>query len=96
MRMRKDPSGQKHMEIPPGHPYIQGIQSPEDKGYPKCVWRIRLYQQPDMDTFLQKEDRKTFLDFMKRLDQKYDDSIRQIFLVLDNVSIHKSNKVKET
>ena len=39
---------------------------------------------------------KQFLDFIKRVDQKYDSSVKQIFLVLDNVSIHKSNKVKQT
>jgi hypothetical protein len=39
---------------------------------------------------------KQFLDFVKRVDQKYDFSIKQIFLVLDTASIHKSNKVKET
>lgn len=39
---------------------------------------------------------KQFLDFIKRVDQKYDSNIKQIFLILDNVSIHKSNKVKET
>ncbi len=40
---------------------------------------------------------KQFLDFIKRVDQKYDNgNIKQIFLKLDNVSIHKSNKVKET
>jgi transposase len=39
---------------------------------------------------------KQFLDFIKRVDQKYDSRIKQIFLVLDNSSIHKSNKVKET
>jgi hypothetical protein len=40
---------------------------------------------------------KQFLDFIKRVDpQKYDDNIRQIFLVLYNISIHKSNKVKQT
>ena len=39
---------------------------------------------------------KQFLDFIERVDQKYDSNIKQIFLVLDNVSIHKSNKVKET
>jgi transposase len=38
---------------------------------------------------------KQFLDFIKLVDQKYDHTIKQIFLVLDNVSIHKSNKVKE-
>ena len=39
---------------------------------------------------------KQFLDFIKKIDQKYDDNVRQIFLVLDNASIHKSNKVRET
>ena len=39
---------------------------------------------------------KQFLDFIKRVDQKYDDNIKQIFLILDNASIHKSNKVKQT
>lgn len=39
---------------------------------------------------------KQFLDFIKRVDRKYDDSIKRIFLVLDNVSTHKSNKVKQT
>lgn len=39
---------------------------------------------------------KQFLDFIQRVDQKYDDSIKQIFMILDNVSIHRSNKVKET
>ena len=42
-----------------------------------------------------KKTGKQFLDFTKRVDQKYDDSIKQIFLVLDNASIHKSNKVKQ-
>jgi transposase len=52
-----------------------------------------------VDTFLPTKTGKQFLDFIKRrVDQKYDDSnIKQIFLVLDNISIHKSNnKVKET
>ena len=39
---------------------------------------------------------KQFLDFIKRVDQKYDSSIKQIFLILDNSSIHKSNNVKQT
>jgi transposase len=38
---------------------------------------------------------KQFLDFINRVDQKYDDSIKKIFLILDNSSIHKSNIVKE-
>jgi len=39
--------------------------------------------------------RKQFLDFIKRVDRKYDNTIKQIFLVLDNASIHKSKIVKE-
>jgi hypothetical protein len=40
---------------------------------------------------------KQHLDFIERMDQKYDPSVKQIFLVLDNVSIHNSNnKVKQT
>ncbi|MGD9535544.1 MAG: transposase [Candidatus Nitrosocosmicus sp.] len=53
----------------------------------------------DVDARLHTKQNKTgkqFLVFIKRIDQKYDNSIKQIFLVLDNVSIHKSNKVKET
>ena len=39
---------------------------------------------------------KQFLDFIKRIDRKYNSSIKQIFLVLDNISIHRSKKVRET
>ena len=42
-----------------------------------------------------KKTGKQFLDFTKRVDQRYDGSIKQVFLVLDNASIHKSNKVKQ-
>lgn len=37
-----------------------------------------------------------FLDFVKRVDRKYGDTTKQIFLVLDNATIHKSKMVKET
>ena len=52
----------------------------------------------DVDTLVQTKDRrKTILDFINRVDQKYDSNVKQIFLILDNASIHKSNnKVKET
>ena len=50
-----------------------------------------------MDSRLQtKKTGKQFLDFIERVDQKYDEHIQHIFLVLDNVSIHRSNKVKES
>ena len=38
---------------------------------------------------------KQFLDFIKRIDRNYNSSIKQIFLVLDNISIHRSKKVRE-
>lgn len=40
--------------------------------------------------------RKQFLDFIKRVDQKCDCNIKQMFLVLVNIWIHKSNSVKDT
>ncbi|CAN5825518.1 hypothetical protein BH23THE1_BH23THE1_00600 [soil metagenome] len=39
---------------------------------------------------------RQFLDFIKRVDRKYNDNIKHIFLILDNASIHKSKIVKET
>jgi DDE superfamily endonuclease len=45
----------------------------------------------------QRKTGKQFLDFIKRVDQqKYGSSIKQIFVILDNIWIHKSNKVKQT
>jgi len=38
---------------------------------------------------------KQFVDFLKRVDRRYDKNIQNIFLVLDNLSVHKSKKVKE-
>jgi transposase len=51
-----------------------------------------------VDPWLQRETGKQFLDFIKRVvDQKHDSTVKQIFLVLDNISIYRSNnKVKET
>src|SRR3954452_8371927 len=39
---------------------------------------------------------KQFVDFLKRVDRRYNDkNIQNIFVVLDNLSVHKSKKVKE-
>jgi len=43
----------------------------------------------------QKNTEKQFVDFLKRLDRSYNKNIQNIFLVLDNLSVHKSKKVKE-
>jgi len=38
---------------------------------------------------------KQFVDFLKRVDKRYDKNIQNIFVVLDNLSVHKSKKAKE-
>jgi transposase len=39
---------------------------------------------------------KQFIDFLKkRVDRRYDKNIQNIFVVLDNISVHKSKKVKD-
>ncbi len=38
---------------------------------------------------------KQFVDFLKRTEKSYDKNIQNIFLVLDNLSVHKSKKVRE-
>ena len=38
---------------------------------------------------------KVFIDFLKRVDKRYDKNIQNIFVVLDNISVHKSKKVMD-
>ena len=42
-----------------------------------------------------KKTGKQFVDFLKRVEKRYDNNIQNIFLVLDNLSVHKSKKVKD-
>ena len=42
-----------------------------------------------------KKTGKQFIDFLKRVDSRYDKNIQNIFVVLDNLSVHKSKKVKD-
>jgi hypothetical protein len=42
-----------------------------------------------------RKTRKQFVDFLKRVDRIYDENIRNIFFILDNLSAHKSKMVKE-
>ncbi|MER5175267.1 MAG: transposase, partial [Candidatus Nitrosocosmicus sp.] len=43
-----------------------------------------------------KKTGKQFIDFLKRVDRRYDDKdIQNIFVVLDNLSVHKSKMAKE-
>jgi hypothetical protein len=38
---------------------------------------------------------KQFVEFLKRVDKRYDNSIQNIFVVLDNLSVHKSKSVQK-
>ncbi len=38
---------------------------------------------------------KQFVDFLKRVDKRYDKNIQNIFVVLDNLSAHKSKMAKK-
>ena len=43
-----------------------------------------------------KKTGKQFIDFLKRVEKRYDKkTVQNIFLVLDNLSVHKSKKAKE-
>jgi len=75
---------------------VQGIKGSKDKGNSKRVWCYDHTNNQMWTHGYKKKTGKQFLDFIKRLDQKYDDSIKQVFLVLGNISIHKSNKARET
>ena len=43
----------------------------------------------------QNKTAKQFVDFIKRVDRRYDKNIQNIFVVLDNLSVHKSKKAKD-
>jgi transposase len=43
----------------------------------------------------QKKTGKQFVDFLKRVEERYDKNIQNIFLVLDNLSVHKSKRVQK-
>ncbi len=43
----------------------------------------------------QKKTGKQFIDFLKRVDKRYDKDIQNIFIVLDNLSAHKSKMAKK-
>jgi len=45
--------------------------------------------------YQQKKRSNQFIDFMNKVDSVYDSSIKRIFMVLDNASIHKSKKTRE-
>jgi transposase len=51
---------------------------------------------PMMYTHCYKQKKSSqFIDFIGKVDSLYSPSIKQIFIVLDNASIHRSKKTKE-
>ncbi len=75
---------------------IKDIQGSKDK-INGLLNRFGVYDHTNNQMWTHSYKKKTgkqFLDFAKRVDQKYDSSVKQkIFLVLDNASIYNSNKV---
>jgi hypothetical protein len=70
----------------------QDRKSTKDKMYSKCICGVYDHTNDQMYThFYKNKTGDQFLDFIKRIDRKYDSSsIKQIFLVLDSASIHRS------
>ena len=61
------------------------------------IFGVYYYTNDQMYTHsYRKKTGKQFLDFIKQIDQKYNSDVKQIFLVLNNISIHRSKKVRET
>jgi transposase len=60
------------------------------------VFGVYDYTNDKMFTHCYKSrNSKQFLDFIGRVDSLYDSTIKKIFLVLDNISIHRSKKVRQ-
>jgi len=66
----------------------------------KVKWLLNVFGASDYTNdkmHVQCYKRKTakqFVDFLKRVDKRYDKNIQNIFVVLDNLSVHKSKKAK--
>ncbi len=71
-------------------------EGPKDKRAAKCVWSIRLHKLKMHVHCYRKKTAKQFIDFLKRVDRRYDDKdIKNIFLVLDNLSVYKSKRLQK-
>ena len=74
----------------------KGRKGSKNKGATKCIWSLWSYKW--QDTYVQCYKRKTakqFADFLKRVDKRYDKNIQNIFVILDNLSVHKSKRVQK-
>ena len=61
------------------------------------VFGVYDYTNDKMYTrcYKQKKSSSQFIDFINKVDSLCDPSIKQVFIVLDNASIHRSKKTKE-
>jgi len=74
----------------------KGWEGSIDKRNSKCVWGAYDYTNDNMHVQCYKKKKgKQFVDFLKREDRRYDENIQNIFVVLDNLSVHKSKKIKD-
>ncbi len=74
---------------------VKSIQGSKDKRHLN-VFGIYDHTNNQMWTHSTNKRQENNSLILKRVDQKYYRNIKQISLILDNASIHKSNKVKET
>ena len=74
----------------------EGRKGSKDKWDSKCVWSNDHSNDKMHIHCYQKKTTKQFIDFLKRVEKRYiDKNIQNIFLVLDNLSVHQSKKAKE-
>jgi len=60
------------------------------------VFGVYDYTNDRMYTHCYKQKKSSqFIDFINKVDSLYDPSIKQVFIVLDNASIHRSKKTRE-
>lgn len=93
--MRKDLQQQRHTVVHHGVP-----QSPRQKNPKKTKGILDTfggyeytYDQIYTHCYRNKTSDQ-FIDFIKRVDSRYDPSLKTIFVVLDNASIHRSKKTR--
>jgi hypothetical protein len=73
----------------------EGREGTKDKWATKGVWSFDYTNDKMYVQCYKRKTGKQFVDFLKRVDKRYDTDIQNIFVVLDNLSAHKSKMVKE-
>jgi hypothetical protein len=93
----KVPLQQRHTGVQRGHKYRQRLRMLK-----KIKEILNMFEGSYNHTndkmhihCYQKKTAKQFVDFIKRIDRRYDKNLQNIFLVLDNLSAHKSKLAKK-